>query len=154
MKDKKPLTPQEAFVKAASYCAYQERCHQEVQEKLQTFGLKRDEIDEVISRLIEENFLNEERFAKAFAGGKFRVKKWGRLKIKHALQQKDVSEYSIRKGLQEIDPNDYYATLVELAESKREQLKDKNARQALYTYLAGKGFEPNLIQEVIGDLEV
>ena len=95
---KKQLTPEQALQKLRHYCGYQERCHSEVKEKLYSLGVFKNEHDAIIATLIEEDYLNEERFAIAFAGGKFRVKQWGRVKIKYELKQKQVSEYSIKKG--------------------------------------------------------
>ena len=92
------FTPQQALQKIKHYCAYQERCHSEVKEKLYGVGLRKNEVDEIISTLIEENYLNEERFAIQFAGGHFRIKNWGRVKIKYELKQKQVSDYCIKKG--------------------------------------------------------
>ncbi|MBP6234345.1 MAG: RecX family transcriptional regulator, partial [Chitinophagaceae bacterium] len=96
---KKYLTKEQALQKLKHYCAYQERCHSEVKEKLYQLGVWKKEHDEIIASLIEENYLNEERFAVAYAGGHFRIKQWGRIKIKYELKQKQVSEYSIKKAL-------------------------------------------------------
>src|SRR4249919_2672470 len=92
-----------ALQKAKHYCAYQERCHSEVRDKLYSFGLHRNEVEPLLTQLIEENFLNEERFAIAYAGGKFRIKNWGKEKIKYALKQNKVSEYCIHKALAAIN---------------------------------------------------
>src|SRR5688500_923655 len=99
----KILTAQQAKERIQQYCAYQERSHLEVRNKLYSFGLYRGDVDEILAGLITDGFLNEERFAKAFAGGKFRMKKWGRIKITHALESKGVSSNCIRIGLREID---------------------------------------------------
>ena len=104
---KKHLTKEQALQKLKHYCAYQERCHSEVKEKLFNLGVWKKEHDEIISTLIEENYLNEERFAIAYAGGKWRVKHWGRVKIKYELKQKQVSEYCIKKALMAIDNDEY-----------------------------------------------
>ena len=113
----------EALQKAKQYCAYQERCHSEVKEKLYSFGLHKKEVDELLSNLIGENYLNEERFAIQFAGGKFRIKQWGRVKIKYALKQKQVSEYCIKKALASIPENDYRKALRKVFEQKLQALK-------------------------------
>ncbi len=145
-------TIQQAFVKLASFCAYQERCHQEVREKLQTFQLNHEEIEEVISLLIDEKFLNEQRFSIAFAGGKFRTKQWGKIKIRYELQQRNISANCIQKALESIDEEEYYQTLSEIAQKKAAQLgKTMNDQQKLYNFLASKGYESNLIQEIIKD---
>ena len=121
------FTPQQALPKIKQYCAYQERCHSEVKDKLYSFGLNKNEVEELISKLIEDNYLNEERFAIQFAGGKFRVKQWGRIKIKYQLKQKQVGEYCIKKALAAIDPSDYANTLSKLAGLKLKTLKgEKN----------------------------
>ncbi|MEP7106381.1 MAG: RecX family transcriptional regulator, partial [Ferruginibacter sp.] len=121
------LTPQQAFAKIKQYCAYQERCHSEVKEKLYCYGLHKIDVEEMTSKLVEENYLNEERFAIQYAGGKFRIKKWGKAKIKYQLRQKQVSEYCIKKALEGIDGNDYLKTLNKLATLKLKSLKgEKN----------------------------
>ncbi len=143
-------TIQQAYVKLASFCAYQERCHAEVREKLQTFELTADEREEVIAKLIEENFLNEQRFAIAFAGGKFRVKQWGKLKIRYELQQKEVPETCIRKALAEINDELYYETLMQLASKKAET---ETNSQKIYQFLLSKGYESQLIGEVLQEMK-
>ena len=122
---KKNLTKEQALQKLKHYCAYQERCHSEVKEKLYSLGVWKKEHDEMIAALIEENYLNEERFAIAFAGGKFRVKQWGRVKIKQALKQKQVSEYCIKKALKEIDDNEYRKVLEKLVKEKYASMKNE-----------------------------
>lgn len=151
------LSPEQAFQKARHYCAYQERCHQEVKEKLYSFGLFKSEVEELISKLIEENYLNEERFAIQFAGGKFRMRQWGRIKIKYALKQKQVSEYCIKKGLKEIDEEDYQATLSRLAEKKWEAVSKESGSRFEWMakttdYLLNKGYESELIKAAIASL--
>ena len=89
--------------KARKYCAFQERCHQELREKLYSWLLPEKSVEQIISELISEGFLNEERFAKAFSRGKFRIKRWGKNKITNELKRRNISEYSIRKGLKEIE---------------------------------------------------
>jgi regulatory protein len=143
-------TTQQAFVKLASFCAYQERCHAEVREKLQTFQLTADEVEEVIMRLIEENFLNEQRFAIAFAGGKFRTKHWGKIKIAYELRMRGISENCIKKALADISFDTYYKTLNDLAEKK---LQESRNNQQTYQFLTAKGYESNLVQEVLQALQ-
>ena len=101
------FTPQQALPKIKQFCAYQERCHSEIKEKLYGYGLSLNDAEEIISKLVEENFLNEERFAIHFAGGKFRIKQWGRIKIKYELKKKNVSDYCIKKALAAINMSDY-----------------------------------------------
>ena len=120
---KKYLTKEEAIQKLRHYCGYQERSHSEVQQKLWDLGVRRAEHDEIISSLIEDDYLNEERFAIQFAGGKFRMKSWGRKRIYYALKEKKVSEYNIKKAMKEIDEESYHETLEKLAEKKYAALK-------------------------------
>ena len=148
------ITHIEGLEKAKSYCAYQERCHKEVSDKLYSWKLNIDEINYIIDRLLQENYLNEERFALAFAGGKFRIKHWGRKKIVQKLKEKRVSEYCIKKALEEIDDKDYIINLHRLIEKKHSSLKEKNPftkkkKTAAYAY--GKGYESDLIWEHLND---
>lgn len=152
MASSKSYTPLQALQQIKHYCAYQERCHREVKEKLYGMGLHRADVDEIMAMLISENFLNEERFAKAYAGGKFRMKQWGKRKIISALKQKQVSEYCIRKGLAEIDEEEYDAVIRRLAEKKYFSLKgEQYLRRQFKTkqHLLSKGFEPELVEEAL-----
>jgi regulatory protein len=150
---RKSVGKEQALQKIRHYCGYQERCHAEVKEKLYSFGLYKQDVEEMISTLIEENYLNEERFAQHFAGGKFRMKQWGRKRIEYELKQKQLSDYCIRKGLKEIDENDYRKTLGKLAEQKWDQLKEEdniyNKRKKLSDYLVQKGYEYAYISEIV-----
>jgi regulatory protein len=150
------LTPQQALPKAKMYCAYQERCHIEVKDKLYNFGLYSKDVDIIISTLIEENYLNEERFAIAFAGGHFRTKQWGRVKIKYQLKQKQVSEYCIKKALKTIDEDDYLQTLDKLYNEKLKTLKsEKNIfikKRKVQDYLLQKGFETDLVRDLLKNM--
>lgn len=152
----KKYTPHQAWPKIKHYCAYQERCHSEVKNKLYGFGLNKKEVEEAISKLIEELYLNEERFAIHFAGGKFRMKQWGKVKIRYELKQKQVSEYSIKKALAAIDKTTYQKTFYKLFEDKLSALKsEKNTftrKRKIQDYLLNKGYEIELIREVINDL--
>lgn len=148
----KKLELSEARQKIARFCAYQERAHAEVEEKLYSYGLSRDEVEEILAWLITENFVNEERFAIAYAGGKFRVKRWGKLKIKLYLQQKKVSDYSLNKALNAIDYDDYIASIDYLVESGSRSLKADNVyqhRHKLSRSIINKGYEPELVWERI-----
>lgn len=137
----------------ARYCAYQDRCQQEVKDKLYEQGASRDEVDELLIWLIQERFLDEERYARSFARGKFRMKDWGRRKIVYELKQNRISEYCIKKGLQEIDETEYYAAIQRLTEKKLLEIKREPnpwARKAkLQRYLNGKGYEPELVNEML-----
>jgi len=150
------LTKEQAWQKIKHYCAYQERSHYEAKQKLYSFGLYKNEVEDLLSKLIEEDYLNEERFAEQFAGGKFRMKHWGKIKITYELKQKQVSAYNIRRALQSIADADYIATLQKLAEAKWQQLRGEQyiARQAKATsYLLQKGFESPLVQKTIQQLK-
>lgn len=146
------FTPQQALPKIKQYCAYQERCHAEVKEKLYSFGLYKKEVELLISQLIEENYLNEERFALQYAGGKFRMRRWGKVKIKHALKQKQVSDYLIKTALKAIDESDYLNALHKLAEQKLKTLRgEKNIfikKRKLQDFLLQKGYEAALINKI------
>ncbi len=146
----------EAKTKLESWCAYQERCQFEVEQKLHSWRFFGEQADQLISDLISNNFINEERFAEAFVSGKFRIKKWGRVKIKMHLKQKHISAYSINKGMKEIDPDEYWETLLHLAERKVNELSNKTKntweiRQKAYRFLNSKGYESDLIQEAINE---
>ena len=153
---KKYLTKEQALQKLKQYCGYQERCHSEVQQKLWDLGVSRSLHDEIISNLIEEDYLNEERFARMFAGGKFRMKNWGKKKIEYALKDKKVSSYSIKKGLKEIDEEAYQQLLKKLTEKKYESLKSEQhlvRKKKTMDYLLQKGFEPDLINKAVNNLK-
>jgi regulatory protein len=149
---KKFLTKEEALQKLRHYCGYQERSHSEVQQKLWDLGVRRAEHDEIISSLIEDNYLNEERFAIQFAGGKFRMKHWGRKRIYYALKEKKVSEYNIKKAMKEISEEDYQRTLTSLAEKKYASLKGEQylvRKKKTMDYLMQKGYEPDLVTKAL-----
>ncbi|MEE1885387.1 regulatory protein RecX [Pedobacter flavus] len=142
------LTFNTALAKIQNWCAYQERSHGEVKEKLYEWNLYPSEVDQIISKLIEENFLNEERFVKAYVSGKFRIKKWGRRKIKQGLLQKKVTDKMIDSGLNTIDGDEYEATLADLAMKKFHLIKEKDAfkhKNKLITYLQSRGYETDMI---------
>jgi regulatory protein len=144
----KSLTFEQAKQKALRYCAYQERSHQEVKNKLYELGLPSFDADELLAYLITEGFLNEERYAKLFAGGKFRIKHWGRIKIIHALESKGVSKNCIRIGLKEIDEDDYQQLLKKLIAEKLSAHKEENSfvsRDKVSKSLIQKGYEPELV---------
>lgn len=149
---KKQLTKEQALQKLKHYCAYQERCHSEVKDKLYQLGVWKKDHDEIIAVLIEENYLNEERFAVAFAGGKFRIKQWGRVRIKYELKQKQVSEYSIKKAMKQIDEEEYLSLLNKLAKEKYVALKNEQyliRKKKTMDYLAAKGFEADLVRKAL-----
>jgi regulatory protein len=151
-KKKKFYTPEQAWLKACKWCAFQERNQQEVRDKLYDYGLHQQQVEELISRLITEGFLNEERFAIAFAGGKFRVLGWGREKIKLALKHKKVSEYCIRKALQQIDDRSYTKRLEQVLAKRSREEKEKTPFKRKYKlaqYAISRGFEPELVWDVL-----
>jgi regulatory protein len=147
------LSLEQALQKARHYCGYQERSHSEVKNKLYSFGLRKKDVETALATLIEENYLNEERFAIQFAGGHFRLKEWGRVKIRYELRQRQVSEYCIKKALASIDEEDYEQTLGRLAARKWEILEDEgNAyvrKRKLQDYLLQKGYEPDSVSEAV-----
>ena len=151
-KKKIKLTPQNARLKMESWCAYQERSHYEVREKLYSYGLYSDDVNNIISHLIQENFLNEERFAEAYVSGKFKIKGWGKIKIKQALKLKRVSEANIKLALRQLDTDDYFEKLLALARKKNRMIAEKHPlkrRQKLTAYLAAKGYESDLVFEAV-----
>lgn len=151
-KKKKRLSPADALKKIQHYCAYQERSHREVKNKLFEYGLFENEVDEITAKLIAEGFLNEERFARGFAGGKFRIKKWGRLKIERELELLGVSKRNINTGLKEIDEGDYQKMLHNLLQKKSAQIAEKDAfrlKDKLARYAITKGYEPSLVWDTL-----
>lgn len=156
MLSKKQYTPEQALQKLKQYCAYQERSHQEVREKLYALGIWKKDQEQIISTLIEENYLNEERFAEAYAGGKFRIKHWGKIKIRYELKQKQVSEYSIKKALKQIDDDHYQQTFTKLASDKYDSLHDEHyllRKKKTMDYLVYKGYESNLISDFFSSVK-
>lgn len=151
----KLLTSAEAKTKILAYCAYQERCKKEVREKLYSFGLDATDIEKLVTFLVLEGFLNEERFAKSFVRGKFRLKRWGRLRIKKALKERWIKDHCIDLGLKEIDEQEYMDTLYFLTERKWVRITDSNPyikKAKLFRFLADKGFEPDLIEDTFHGL--
>ncbi|HEY0039410.1 MAG TPA: regulatory protein RecX [Flavisolibacter sp.] len=149
---KKYLTKEQAIQKLRHYCSYQERSHSEAVQKLWDLGVRKAEHDEIVSSLIEDDYLNEERFAIQFVGGKFRMKDWGRKKIYYGLKEKGVSDYIIKRAMKEIDDEVYRKTLQELAEKKFELLKGEQymvRKKKTMDYLMQKGYEPELISGVV-----
>jgi len=152
---KNNVSKEQAILSIRHFCAYQERTQQAVRDKLYEMGMTKSEVEEILSDLISENFLNEERFAISFAGGHFRIKGWGRLKINHALYEKRVSSYNIKNALKSIDEQAYQQKLFSLANKKWISLKGEKeiSRKAkTYSFLLQRGFEPNLIQAALQKL--
>ena len=149
---KKYLTKEQAIQKLRHYCGYQERSHQEAVQKLWDLGVRKAEHDEIIASLIEDDYLNEERFAIQFVGGKFRMKDWGRKKIYYGLKEKGVSEYIIKRAMKEIDDAAYQKVLLELAEKKYASLKGEQylvRKKKTMDYLLQKGYESQLVTATV-----
>jgi len=145
----------EATRKLESYCAYQERCHKEVIEKLKGMRMIPEAIDQITTHLIQENYLNEERFAKSFARGKFIIKKWGKNRIVNELKLRQISKFNIKSALTEINEQDYHKTLDELAKKRLTQIHESNIqkkKKKLADYLLYRGWESNLVYEKLKEL--
>lgn len=161
MKPDNSITPppdkKTALSKAENYCAYQERSQQEVRDKLYGYGLKSADVEDLIAELIQNNFLNEERFAIAYCLGKFRMKHWGKLKIRQGLKAKQVSPKIIESALRSIDPDEYIDILRILLEKKGRSVKEPNLAKKklkLVQYAASKGFEKDLIFDLLNSSDL
>jgi regulatory protein len=154
MKSERKYSLLEAKIKIEAWCAYQERCFSEVQSKLIQLGCSNEDVERLVAELIKSNFLNEERFARAFCSGKFNIKGWGKVKIRQHLKQKRVSDKCIEYGMQEIDPDMYFNRLVSLAQRKQNELtKEVNPwvkKAKVIRFLQQKGYENDLIYEAMG----
>ena len=150
-------SPEEIVAKAIQhFCVYRERTQQEVRDKLYEMGLHQREVENTIAGLISNGFLNEERFARAFAGGKFRINGWGKIKIRHALIQKKVSPKCIELGLDSIDVRDYSASLKKILNQKLKSGKEKNIfiqKNKAACFALSRGFEPELVWNILGEPE-
>ncbi|MBG6110856.1 regulatory protein [Flavobacterium sp. CG_23.5] len=147
----------EAIRKIEHFCAYQERCHEEVVAKLRTMKMDSDEIDQILVKLIADNFLNEERFACSFARGKHRIKQWGKIRIVNELKSKRINQTLINIALKEITAEEYATTFHKLAERHWESIRETNSlkkRKKFCDYLLRRGFESNLVYEKVKELEV
>mgnify|MGYP000651624057 CR=1 FL=1 len=146
--------PKEALEKLRKFCAYQERSHEDVVQKMWELEIPEDWRDDIVLSLMQENFLNEERFARTYARGKFNIKKWGKVKITQGLKRHRVSKQCIKLGLSEIDEDKYIEVLKDTIEEKRSKLKEKNPwkrRSAIYRFAMQRGFETSLINEFINE---
>ncbi|MEW2920384.1 regulatory protein RecX [Muricauda sp. ANG21] len=151
----KSYTLSEATKKMEHYCAYQERCHVEVVEKLKAMRMIPEAIDQIVTHLIRENYLNEERFARSFARGKFKIKKWGKQRIVRELKQRQISVFNVKSALAEIPDEDYHDTLDELAKKRLDQIKEPNIqkrKKKLADYLLYRGWESHLVYEKLQEL--
>jgi len=155
MQKKPVLTVAEAQQKLEHYCAYQERCHQEVVNKLRELGMIPTAIDTIITSLIQNNYLNEMRFAQSFARGKFRIKKWGKNRILRELKLRNISNYNIKKGMEQISEEDYHTTFMELFEKRTKEvarLPIEKQKKKLISYLSYRGWETELIYDALREL--
>ena len=155
MKNEKSYTVDEATKLMENFCAYQERCHKEVEQKLYDLHMIPEAREKIILHLLQHNFLNEERFSKAFARGKFSIKNWGKIKIVNELKFRNISPYNIKTALKEIDDEAYLKTIQKVAKKKLALIKEPNAfkkRSKLLSYLSSKGYESELIYEVVKGL--
>ena len=154
---KKTLTPGAARLKIESWCAWQDRAQQEARDKLYDWGLHQADVENIIAELIEQNFLNEERFALAYAKGKFNQKHWGKIKIKQGLKAKQVSDPLIKKSLGSLNYDDYLMVIRQVLEKKSRTEKEKHPQKRQYKlqqYAYGRGFEPALIREVLASSDL
>ncbi|GLB48640.1 regulatory protein RecX [Neptunitalea lumnitzerae] len=155
MNTKKSYTVTEALTKMQRYCAYQDRCHKEVTEKLKGMSMIPEAIEHIINALIADKFLNEERFAKSFVRGKFKYKKWGRKRITMELKLRDISPFLIKSALKEITEFEYLQSFHELAEKRNNQIKETNLlkrKKKLADYLLYRGWESHLVYEKVNEL--
>jgi regulatory protein len=154
--NQKSYTLKEAAEKLKSFCVYRDRCHKEVQQKLWDMNMIPEAQNQIIVDLMQEGFLNEERFARSFARGKFTIKKWGRIRISRELKLRDISKINIKNALSEIDEDKYQETLKGLIEKRSQQLtgesKQRKKRKML-DYLAYRGYEYTLIYEKLRELK-
>ncbi len=153
----KAYTVQEIKVTMEYYCAYQDRCHYDVEKKLKEFFLIPEARDEILLSLMSDKFLNEERFAKSYVRGKFRMKSWGRRKIVQELKKRNISEYLINIGLKEIDQDEYYSTIEKLLLKKKDTIKTEKSyelRNKLISFMMNKGFEYEEISDVLEDVTI
>lgn len=152
---KNSFSVDEATKKLEGYCAYQDRCHKEVIDKLRDMRMIPQAIDQILGHLIQENYLNEERFARSFARGKFNIKKWGKKRIVKELKHRDISKYNVQLALKEIDQQEYLNVFDELAKKRLAEIKDKELqkrRKKLADYLLYRGWESELVYGKVFEL--
>ncbi|UBM57899.1 RecX family transcriptional regulator [Marinilongibacter aquaticus] len=144
------------LVKAANFCAYQERTQDELRQRLKAWNVYGNEAEELIAELISQDYINEERFAKTYAGGKFRVKKWGKIKIEQALKIKGLSDYCIQQGLREIDEEEYFLVLQALLHKKLHEYRELEnpfiRKRKTADYAIRKGFESALVWDILREI--
>lgn len=152
MSNKKYFSVEEIKRKMERYCVYQDRCHKEVESKLSNFSLIPEAKDQIILHLLQHDFLNEERFAKSYARGKFNIKKWGKLRIVRELKFRGITEYNLKTALKEIDEDVYLTTIYSITEKRNSLLKEKDPykrKKKLVDFLIRKGYEYNLIYSTV-----
>jgi len=152
VQNNKVYTVKEATERIQSYCAIQDRCQWEVEKKMKEWGISDKIIENILTDLILDKFVNEERFSESFCRGKFRIKRWGKVKIKNELKIKKISNNCIDKGLLQIEKKEYMKVLKDLYLKKRDSLKDRNQfirKGKIAKHLQQKGFESKLIWELI-----
>ena len=153
--NKKVFTVDEVKRKLEQYCVYQDRCHKEIEQKIKDYNLIPEARELILLSLLQDNFLNEERFSKSFARGKFRIKKWGKQRIVRELKFRNISKYNITIGLKEIDEEEYISTLYSLLEKKNKLTIETNQfkrKKKIADYLLYKGFESSLVYEAINTI--
>ena len=149
------LTVKEIEGKLQYYCSYQDRCHKEVKAKLKSFKISSDELNEIVSNLIKDNYLNESRFSKSFVRGKFNIKNWGKVRIVNELKLRNISIYNINLGLKEIDDQDYINKLEDIFNKKLSSLRNLNSnlkKKKIISYLLYRGWESNLIYSKVNEI--
>jgi regulatory protein len=152
---KKVFTVDEIKRKLENYCVYQDRCHKEVEQKMREFSLIPEARELILLSLMKDNFLNEERFSKSFARGKFRIKSWGKQRIVRELKFRDISAYNIKTALKEIDEDEYLKTIYRITENRNEVISEPNIykrKKKLIDFLMRKGFENDLIFKTVNDV--
>jgi len=152
---KKSFTVDQLQRKLEQYCVYQDRCHKEIEQKMRDYNLIPEARELILLRLMKDNFLNEERFSKIYARGKFRIKSWGKQRIVRELKFRDISDYNIKTALKEIDSEEYIATIYRITENRNAVLTEANPfkrKQKLIDFLKRKGFENELIFKTVKDV--
>ncbi len=155
-KQTKYISKEEGLAKLQKYCTYQDRCHQEVRTKLINLGIYGDNLEEIISELIFDNFLNEERFARSFARGKFRMRRWGRNRIVNELKFRKITDYCVRKAMTEIGDEEYIQILYEVIQKKKKHLIEKDpfkANNKIARYAISRGFESEFVWQIIKEMQ-
>lgn len=155
MNSKKSYTVQEIQQKIAQYCVYQDRCHKEVEEKIRSYDLIPEAREMILLNLMKDNFLNEERFSKSFARGKFRIKHWGKNRIVNELKMRDISSYNIKTALKEIDEKEYIKTIYTITENRNNVISESNIykrKKKLIDFLLRKGYETDLIFKTVDEV--